>query len=188
MRIREFVFMVLILLAVGGMSVAFGWWAGRAGAQRGAGAVMGLAVGTPVDLRSGRRIRVYMGPEIVGEPAFTIVAGHVYRGSQLGRPLLTLENRRVYSGGSTAGSLLYEFDNSRVVEAGGGGVVRFVQRGHSIYFGLDPQAPVLFSFQGTRIYRGEPADGRILATCNTALTDPDLIKLVSIVLYMETLE
>lgn len=193
MKLREFVAIGLIIVAVALAGVALGWWVGRAGAQRVTAVrystVAGMPASTPADnIRSGQRIRLYMGPAIQGEPAFTIVAGRVYRGSELTRPLLTLEGKHVYSGDGPAGPLLYRFDDNRVIEGAGDEPTRFVQRDNNIYFGSDPQAPVLFSFAGTHVYRGDPGQGRILATSNTVLSDPDLVKLVTIVLYMETLE
>lgn len=84
MKIHEFVITVLIIAGIGVACVGLGWWAGRAGTQQVAGvqysSVLGVPISTPPDIRSGRRIRVYLGPEIGKEPAFTIVAGRVYRG------------------------------------------------------------------------------------------------------------
>lgn len=192
MKMRDILIMGLVVVVVVVACAGLGLWAGRSGAQRAAAleraTVLGMPVSTPPHLLGARRIRLYLGPEIAGEPAFTIVAGRVYRGGDLQEALLTLEQKHVYSGSGTAGPLLYRFDDNRVLAGTGDGQAQFVQRDNTIYFGPDTNAPALFTFQGTHIYRGRPEAGRILATSNSVLRDPDLVKLVSIVLYMETLE
>lgn len=192
MRTRDILIVGLIFAVVVVACGVVGLWAGRAGTQRGASvqgsAVLGMSVSTPSRILIGRRIRLYLGPEIAGEPAFTIVAGHVYRGSDLHDAFLTLEQQQVYSGSGATGPLLYRFSDSEVLAGGGDGPAQFVQRENTIYFGPDPAAPALFTFAGTHVFRGDPEQGRILATSNTVLNDPDLVKLVTIVLYMETLE
>jgi outer membrane protein assembly factor BamB len=192
MKIRELLIIGLIVVAVMVACAGLGLWAGRSGTQRVVGlhasVILGIPVTTPPNISSGRRIRLYLGPEIAGEPAFTIVAGRVYRGNDLHDAFLTLDQKQVYSGSGTAGPLLYQFDGSQVLAGSPTGPAQFIQRDSTIYFGPDPEAPALFTFQGTRVYRGDPESGRIVATSNTVLNDPDLVKLVTIVLYMETLE
>lgn len=192
MRAREILIIGLILAVVVLACGVVGLWVGRAGTQQGAdtqrSAILGMPVSTPSKILIGRRMWLYLGPEIAGEPAFTIVAGHVYRGNDLHDAFLTLDQKQVYSGSGTAGPLLYIFSDSEVLAGSGDGPAQFVQRENTIYFGPDPAAPTLFTFQGTHVYRGDPEQGRILATSNTVLNDPDLVKLVTIVLYMETLE
>lgn len=188
MNMRGFLIITLIVVSVGIACLGLGWWAGRTGTQRVTGLEYSPVLGTPVILRDGRRIRLYLSPEIQGEPAFTIMVGRVSRGDQLEKPFLTLEDKRVYSGGGTDGPLLYRFDGNQVIEAHNDGPTQFVQRDNKIYFGPDPQAPVLFTFEGTRVYRGDARNGRIFVTSNTVFNDSDLVKLVTIVLYMETLE
>lgn len=188
MSVRKRLTMALILLGVASVGLVLGCWAGRPDTRREVDSDDIIISDTPVALRESRRIRLYLGAQIQGEPAFTIIAGRVYRGDAVGTPFLTLEEGNVYSGAGTDGPLLYRFDDDQVLEGAGDTFTRFVQRGDQIYFGSDPQAPVLFTFKGTRIYQGDPSRGRVLATSNTMLSDPDLIKLVAIVLYMETLE
>lgn len=178
---------VIIALIVVGASVACAGPVGQTGPQQAVPLDSVGASGTPVALRDSRRIRLYWGSEIQDEPAFTIVAGRVHRGEDLTNPFLTLEDSKVYSGG-TDGPLLYRFDDDRVIEGQGDAPTRFVQRAKKMYFGSDPEAPVLFAFEGTQVYRGDPTNGRVLVTSNTVLNDPDLVKLVTIVLYMDTLE
>jgi hypothetical protein len=186
--------LTIALIAVGVCMVcaALGWTAGRFGARQMADLsgiiVNGTDISTPT-IRSGRRIRIYMGSEIQGSPTFTLVAGRVYRGDQVeNQPMLTLEGNLVYSGNGTDGPLLYRFDGNQVMEAHGNGPALLVQRNSNIHFGPDPQAPVLFAFEGTHIYRGDVSHGRVLATSNTVLDDPDMVKLIAIVLRDETLE
>lgn len=188
MNTRGVILIALIVIGVAVTCVVMGWYAGRSGAQQMSGLSSAALTGTPVSLQSGRRIRLYLGRDVGGEPAYTFVAGRVYHGSQLGQPILTLENDRVYAGSGPAGPLLYEFTDDRIVEGQASRRTAFVQRDNAIHFGPDPNAPALFTFEGTRIYWGSPGDSRILATSNTVINDPDLMKLVSIVLYMEILE
>lgn len=188
MTVRGVLLITVIIIGVATACAGMGWYAGRSGAQQLAAQPQTALTGTPISLQTGRRIRLYLGPDIQGEPAYTFVAGRVYRGRQLDQPFLTLEDKRVYSGGGVRGPLLYEFTHNRVVEAGPDGQVAFVQRDDAVHFGSDPQAPLLFTFEGTHVFWGSPSDGRVLATSNTVVNNPDLIKLVSIVLYMETLE
>lgn len=193
MRVHEILIIGLIIVAAVVVCAGLGAWEGRTGARQVAGpqyssSILGIPASTPSEIPIGRRIRVYLGSEIAGEPAFTIVAGRVYRGHDLRSPFLTLEERQVYSGSGAAGPLLYRFDDNQVLPANTDGPAQFVQRDKTIYFGADPLAPALFTFEGTRVYRGDPENGRILATSNTVLNDPDLVKLVTIVLFMETLE
>ncbi len=190
MKTRGLWFLAVLCLSVSLVCGALGWWAGRSGAQQMSSVqpVQGVEVSTPTDIRMGRRVRLYLGPQITEEPAFTIIAGRVFRGRELKNALLTLEGNRVYSGSDTDGPLLYIFAGDQILEASGTETPQFVQRGNTIYFGTDPNAPPMLTFQGAHVYRGDPALGRIIATSNTAITEPDLIKLVSLVLYMEYLE
>ena len=192
MQNRGFLFIVALLFSVTVACGGFGWWAGRTGAQRLAQLekriITGTPVGLPGNIRFGQRVRLYMGAEIKDDPAFTIVAGRVHRGGVLDHPMMTLEQSEVFSGGGAAGPLLYRFVGDRIVEAGLEAPVLFVQRDNKIHFGTEPDAPVAFTFNGTHIYRGNTDYNRILATSNTVVNDPDLMKLVSLVLYMETLE
>lgn len=187
MKTHELLIIALITISVSIACAGCGRRVSRTSAQRTAESEDIVVSDTPVALRQSRRIRIYLGPAIQQEPAFTIVAGRVYRGDRLDDPFLTLEGKQVYSGG-VDGPLLYHFDNGQVIEGRADGPAQFVQRDHQIYFGPDPRAPVLFSFEGTHVYRGDTSNGRVLARSNTAFNDPDLVKLVAIVLYMETLE
>jgi hypothetical protein len=187
MNHRGFVIIALIVVGVSVACIGPGQEEGRAGVQQAVPLDGVVTSATPVALRESRRIRLYWGSEIQEEPAFTIVAGRVYRGEALTNPFLTLEDRKVYSGGMD-GPLLYRFDEDRVVEGYGDAQTWFVQRANKMYFGPAPEAPVLFTFEGTQVYRGDPTNSRILATSNTVFNDPDLVKLITIMLYIETLE
>lgn len=195
MNVRSFVVISAIVAGVAVACVGLGWFAGRSGAQQMAGLSEMPINGTEVSDSSGRRlieprVHIYLGDEISEEPLVTIAGGRVYPGSQIGRqPFLTLENKHVYSGGSSRGPLLYKFEGDRVMEAGAREQIAFVQDGDKIRFGPDPQAPTLFTFENSHVYWGERSEGRILATSNTDLAgNPDLVKLVTVVLYMEVLE
>ena len=188
MRIRGFLIIAFMIVGVGVTCMGLGWYAGRSGAQQLADLPNVAVTGTPISMDREWYVRLYLGSRISGDPAFTIIAGRVYQGNRFGKPLLTLKDKRVYSGSGPTGPLLYEFKGDRIVEGGTSERIAFVQRNEQIYSGPDPQAPTLFTYEGTRVYWGTPGDGRILATSNTTLDDPDLMKLVSIVLYMQILE
>lgn len=191
MRLRDVTIIGLVIVGVVFACVMLGWWAGRAGAQRmepvQAGSILGIPAGTPPLIPIGPRIRIYFGENIDGAPAFTVLGGRVYRGDKLQNPLMTLEEAEVHSGGPD-GPVLYRFEDNRVVEAYGDGPTQFTLRGSELYFGDDPNAPILFHFEGARVYRGDAGQGRILATANTVLDDPELMKLVGVVMFMQTLE
>ncbi len=191
MNTRGVLTIALIISGVAATCGGLGWWAGRTGAQQLAKTPDTAIAGTPVSIQTGQRVRLYWGARIEGEPAYTILASRVYHGSNLDQPFLALEDKKVYSGNGPSGPLLYEFADDRIVEARAGGQTgptAFVQRQNTIHMGADADAPALFTFDRTQVYWGDPSENRILATSNTALNNPDLIKLVSLVLYMDILE
>jgi hypothetical protein len=192
MKLWWFVVLGLIVIGVSVACLGLGWWAGRSAAQQITTPVEGIPVagGTTASSASSasQRLRLYYGPEIDGNPAYTIVDGRVYRENSLDDPILTLREHRVYAGDHPDAPLLFRFTDDKIVEGAGDGPVRFIQEGNRIHVGPDPSAPTVFTFAGTHIYRGTADDGRILATTNAVVINADLVKLMALVLYMDTLE
>lgn len=179
----------LVAIGVSITCVGLGWWAGRSATQQMNTPVEGMPIAAEtVSNRMGSRLRLYYGSQIDGRPAYTFVEGQVYREDSLRDPVLTLKDGRVYAGDHPDAPLLFRFEGDQIVEGSGEGPVRFVQQGNRIYIGADPGSPPAFTFAGTHIYRGTVDDGYILASTNAVPINADLVKLMALIVYMDTLE
>jgi hypothetical protein len=179
----------LIVIGVSITCVGLGWWAGRSAAQQMSIAVNGMPIAAEtVSSQTGSRLRLYYGSQIDGRPAYTFVEGEVYREDSLHDPVLTLRNGRVYAGDHPEAPLLFHFEGDRIVEGAGEGPVRFVQQGNTIRISADLDSPPVFTFAGTHIYRGTVDDGYVIATTNAVPINADLVKLMALIVYMDTLE
>jgi hypothetical protein len=189
MKLWWFAVFGLIVIGVSMTCVGLGWWAGRSAAQQMSISVEGMPIAAEtVSSRMGSRLRLYYGPQIDGRPAYTLLEGQVYREDSLRDPVLTLRDGRVYAGDHPQAPLLFRFEGDRIIEGTGEGPVRFVQQGNTIHISADPNSPPVFTFAGTHIYRGTVDDGYILATTNAVPISADLVKLMALIVYMDTLE